>query len=295
MSSGPPEPSASGSNLAPPTCYRHPTRETYVRCTRCDRPICPECMHPASVGFQCPDDVRAGNAGARAARTTFGGRVSANAGAVTRVLLALNLVVFALTALSGGVSLGIGAGNSPLYGEFAMEPVSVALRGEYWRLLTATVLHYGVLHVAFNMFALYQLGPYLESLFGRVRFLAIYLVSGLGGPVAVLLLSNPLIDAAGASGGIFGLFGAYAVAFRRLGRDIGGIVGIVVVNFSLGLFLPGISLAGHLGGLLAGIAVTLPLAFLPARRPALQWAGVGGVVAALAVATALRVAQFQPF
>src|SRR5436305_5003692 len=132
------------------TCYRHPDRETGVRCARCDRPICPACMVPASVGFQCPECVSEGRRSVRPARTMYGGRVHSRAD-VTLALIGLNVFVFVLTAVSGA-GVASGSGRSSIYDHFALIPVQVA-HGEWWRLVSSMFLHYGIIHIAFNMWA----------------------------------------------------------------------------------------------------------------------------------------------
>src|SRR5688572_14838848 len=127
---------------AAPTCYRHPDRETYVRCTRCERPICPDCMRDAAVGFQCPECVAQGNKTVRQPRTTFGGRVTNDAAVVTKVLLALNIGIFVLQLATGG----------ELTDKYKSFGYAIALGDEYYRLLTAAFLHAGILHIAFNMY-----------------------------------------------------------------------------------------------------------------------------------------------
>src|SRR5205814_2241267 len=225
---------------AVPVCYRHPGRETYVRCTRCDRPICPDCMNEASVGHQCPECVREGRRTQRQRRTAFGGGVTGQHGYVTITLIALNVLValFAVasaqraTALVGQGFGGLVGSETPLHfwGAVIGAPVvnytdaqgnvvttvhGIA-SGEYYRLFTAMFLHFGLLHLLVNMWALWVLGRPLEALLGPARFLGLYLVSGLGGNVAVYLFSSPTGLSAGASTALFGLFAALFLVLRRL-------------------------------------------------------------------------------
>ncbi|MGH3656269.1 MAG: rhomboid family intramembrane serine protease, partial [Micromonosporaceae bacterium] len=154
--------------------------------------------------------------------------------------------------------------------------------GEYWRLFTSMFLHYGLLHLAVNMWALWILGQHLERILGPARFLTLYLLSGLGGSVAVYLFTEQNRPTAGASGAIFGLFAALFVVNRKLGLDNRGVIGLILINLSLGLFIPNISMTGHLGGLVIGGVVAFGLAYAPrSRRTAIQ------VVAATAVAVLL--------
>ena len=145
-------------------CYRHPDREANIRCQRCERPICPECMRDASVGFQCPSCVAEGRKSVRQARTIAGGAISVDAGRVSFVLIAINIAVF-LAQMAGGDPVAL-AGR--------MDTIAVA-NGEYWRLLTGEFLHAGPLHLGLNMFALYLFGPAAERALGTARFLASYL------------------------------------------------------------------------------------------------------------------------
>lgn len=253
MSGSPPRPE--------PTCYRHPDRITYVTCARCDRPICGEDQIPASVGFHCPEDVRAAHRGARAAKTAYGGRLGGR-GQVTRALVALNVGVFVLTLL-GGAALLLGEGSSPLYELFSMQPVTLRnsdgtvsegiVDGEYYRLLTSMFLHYGTLHLLLNMFALVQLGPELERVLGGWRFLALYLLTGLAGSATSYAFGPENVRAAGASGAIFGLAGAWLVLNRRRREDLGPILAFLVLGIAIA-FVPGLAIdwRAHLGGFVAG-------------------------------------------
>lgn len=288
-----------------PVCYRHPDRETYVRCTRCERPICPDDMVPASVGFQCPDDARAGAASVRRPTTTLGGRVTDNATAVTRTLVGLNVVVFLATAL-GGTSLGFGGGASPLYDRLALQAKTLpdgaggvvlgVVDGQYWRLLTATFLHFGVLHLLLNMLALFQLGEVLEPVLGRVRYLALYLLSGLAGTAASYAFGPVNQQAAGASGAIFGLFAAAYVIERRRGTGAASQYAVLLgINLVLTFSIPFIDVRGHLGGLVGGALAALVLVLVPRgpRRGLLQGAGLALLALVVVATVAARTLQLS--
>ncbi|MEP6853481.1 MAG: rhomboid family intramembrane serine protease [bacterium] len=279
-----------GEQAAVPVCYRHRDRETYIRCVRCDRPICPDCMNTASVGFQCPECVRAGNRSIRPARTTFGGRVSGRANAVTIGLIGCNLAVFLLAAATNARAL-TSAVPTTLHEQFALVGHDVA-RGEYYRLFTGAFLHYGPLHIAFNMYALWLFGQELERLYGRLRFLGLYFVSALGGSALAYLIINPGVPLAGASGAVFGLFGAYFVTARKIGLSTGGILALVAINLVLGFVIPGIGWQAHVGGLITGTAMAAVLAYAPRGRRGLlvQVAGTAVIVVLLCVVIALRTA-----
>ncbi|MEU5944372.1 rhomboid family intramembrane serine protease [Micromonospora sp. NPDC047465] len=291
-----------------PVCYRHPGRETYVRCTRCDRPICPDCMREASVGFQCPECVAEGRRSVRPARTVFGGGAAGRHGYVTKALIALNVLLMLLSiasdrggdaAVGGSGFGGLMGGSTPLtdWGAvlggaiFPDGTVGGIAEGEWYRLVTAMFLHYGVVHLLLNMWALWVLGRSLEASLGPLRFGVLYLVSGLGGNVAAYLFSEQNQLTAGASTSIFGLFAALVVIERRMGRDISQVLPILVINLVFTFTVPGISIPGHLGGLVVGGLVALVFAYAPrSRRTLVQFAGGAVVVAALLGLALIRTA-----
>jgi membrane associated rhomboid family serine protease len=267
-------------------------------------------MRAASVGFQCPDDVAAGARTTREARTAFGGRISGDTSKVTITLIALNVAVFFLgPLLAGGRELAVSFGNlaGPVLIDNAGTEGGVAA-GQYYRLLTAAFLHAGVFHLAMNMFALASLGPALESALGRVRYLALYLLSALGGSVLSFVLTDPrLRDLAagtavadflpgigqlgvGASGAIFGLFGAYYVVVRRLGGETRSIVILLAINLVITFTIPIIDWRAHLGGLLVGAAIAAVFAHVPRgpRRSQLQAAGCAAMLVLLVALVAAR-------
>jgi membrane associated rhomboid family serine protease len=273
-----------------PRCYRHPDRETWVSCTRCERPICPECLRPASVGFQCPQCVAAGNATVRRPTSPYGGRVAERPGLVSVVLGTLNVVAFGVTAATSPAGV-TGNTQSRLFDELVLVPLQVALDGEYWRLLGAAFLHIGLLHLVGNMLSLAVVGPALERLFGAWRFLAVYLAGALGGSVAVYLFGAPLGAVAGASGAIFGLFAATLLVVRRLGLDSRFVLLAIGFNFVVS-FRPGVSLLGHLGGFVAGGLVAAAMVYAPkASRTQLQILAVGGVLAIMVALVLFRTDQ----
>ncbi|MEU8259803.1 rhomboid family intramembrane serine protease [Micromonospora sp. NPDC048999] len=270
-----------------PVCYRHPDRETYIRCTRCDRPICPQCMREASVGHQCPECVNEGRRSVRPARTAFGGGVAGREGYVTKTLIALNVLVMLLSLASApNAGAVLFKGSTPLtdwgsvigLARFADGTIGGVADGQWYRLVTAMFLHYGVVHLLLNMWGLWVLGRALEAVLGPLRFLALYLIAGLGGNVAVYLFSAPNQPSAGASTAIFGLFAAIFVIMRRLGRDTSAIVPILVINLIFTFTVPNISVAGHLGGLVTGALIALVLAYAPRLRRNLFQAAGGAIL-----------------
>jgi membrane associated rhomboid family serine protease len=271
-----------------PHCYRHPDRETYISCQRCGRPICPDCMRQASVGFQCPQCVAEGRASTPRPRTVYGGRVRPSDNIATLTLIGINLVVYLLILLSGG-------GGSRLLNETVLFPVSVA-DGEWWRLLTATFVHVQFLHLFFNMFALWIFGPVLEGMLGRTRFVTLYLLSGLVGSVAVYWLSDPGVPTLGASGSIFGLLGAALVVSVRRGYDVSWLLGLLGINLVFTFVATNISWQGHLGGLVGGLAIGAAVAWAPRRfRTVVQVVVFAAILALCLLLIALRTAELAPF
>ncbi|MEV0828594.1 rhomboid family intramembrane serine protease [Nonomuraea rubra] len=280
MTSQPPSPPPQPEQPAEavPTCYRHPDRETWVRCQRCERPICPDCMRDAAVGFQCPECVAEGNKGIRQARSTFGGNV-VRTPFVSYALLIINVLVFGAQYLIG----------DRITGELAMWPAGVAVYGEYHRLITAAFVHGGVFHILFNCWALYVVGPYLERAFGHVRYVALYLISALGGSVLGLWLDPLGQPTVGASGAIFGLFGAVFVVGRKLNMDVRGIAVLIALNLAITFLVPGISWTGHVGGLITGSLLAGALAYAPKNSRTLwQVLAIAAVLVLLAVLVLVR-------
>ena len=248
-------------------------------------------MRPASVGHQCPECVSEGARTTRQARTVFGGRVTGDTSTVSIALVVANVAVFVLGLLLGPDSFRLQFANvtGPVLLAAGGEPAGVAT-GEYYRLITSTFLHAGVVHLLLNMFALAALGPQLETALGRLRFAVLYLLSALGGSAAGFLLAEPGQPSVGASGAIFGLFGAYYVVVRRLGGSTGQILGLLAVNLVITFALPFIDWRAHLGGLVTGALLAVVLAYAPRteRRTAVQAAGCGAVAALLVLLVVLR-------
>ncbi|WP_214467444.1 rhomboid family intramembrane serine protease [Microbacterium flavescens] len=270
-------------------CYRHPDRQSFVLCQRCLRTICPECQTPAAVGVICPECLRdqqksASPAQRKAERRWSRSRavtVSDTRPIVTYSIIGITLFVYLLTLIPG---IGSSLQQSLLYFAPALYP-ELTGRFEPWRLLTAALVHGSFFHVGLNMLALWMIGRSLEPLLGRWRFLTLYVLSALGGSVAVTLLSF-LTPVVGASGAIFGLFGALFVIGRHIGANIGGIAIILGVNLAIG-FIPGfnVSWQAHVGGLLTGLLVAFIFTRTRSRQQrALQ---VGLLVAVFAALVAL--------
>jgi membrane associated rhomboid family serine protease len=279
------DPSGSAPNpgASVPTCYRHPHRETYVSCSRCGRPACPDCLRSAAVGQQCVECVREGNRGTRRPAGVFGGRVTSGA-VVTWTLVGLNVVAYIVELVNQNTVITDGV----LVGHFPGTTIGVA-DGQWYRLITNAFLHeppgsgLGILHIAFNMWALIVVGPALERTLGRVRFLAVYLVSALAGSVLFYLLASPGNSALGASGAIFGLFGGWFVLSRRLRLDSRQIVMLIVLNLVISFAVPGIAWQGHLGGLIAGTALTAAFVYAPRQNRVLIQAGATAAMLAILI------------
>jgi len=280
-----------------PTCYRHPGRETYVSCVRCGRYACPDCMRSASVGQQCVDCIGQGAQGTRSARTVFGGRPAAGA-VVTWTLVAINVAVFLLTWVRPGILTDLEMLGYVTYGPGGT--LHGVAAGEWYRLITSAFLApatglngLGILDLLFNMWALIFVGPALEGFLGRLRFLSVYLLSAIGGAVMYYYLAPPYQFAAGASGAIYGLFGAWFVVSRRLRLDTRGIAMLIAINLAFGFFFANaIAWQDHIGGLLTGALLTAAYAYAPRRyRGVTQVLATAAVVAALVIAIAIRTGQ----
>jgi membrane associated rhomboid family serine protease len=269
------------------TCYRHPKRETGVSCSNCGRPICPDCMTSTSVGMRCPECAPGSS---RVQRATSA--VSPDTPLLTYILIGLCVIV-ELGVIAGGSDFaGGGLLASPLARDGALFGPAVAA-GDVWRLVTAGFLHSGLLHLGFNMLILWQLGTLLEPAIGRLRFGVIYFVSLLCGSFGALLMS-PNGFTVGASGAVFGLMAAAVVIMRSRGIDpmASGLPFWIGINLLITFTIPGISIGGHLGGLVGGAVVAFLLFELPQRArgiprqlPVLMAAAIG----VLAVAGSLAV------
>jgi membrane associated rhomboid family serine protease len=285
----PPDPQGQ-TEAAPPVCYRHPGRPTYVSCVRCGRPACPDCLRPAAVGHQCLDCIRTGNAGARQATGRFGGSVSSGA-RVTYSLIAINIVIYIIELAHQQLGfdwLMIGAGQT-----FRGGPLVGVAAGQWYRLITSMFLPppgsgLALLDIAFNMYVLFIVGPAIEKVLGGVRFLTVYLVSGVGGSILLYILV-PFEPAAGASGAIFGLFGAWFVLSRRLQVDSRQVLVLIAINLGLAFFIPQIAWQAHVGGLIAGGLLTAAYVYAPkANRAVLQVTATVAMIALFVVAVLVR-------
>lgn len=245
-------------------CYRHPDREAAIRCQRCNRTICPACMHEAAVGFQCPECVRAGQV--RQPKTIAGAALTSRLGRISLALIAINVVVFIAQLATGGTDSALFRRGAML-GLTAFDPSSGELLrgvadGAYWRLVTSAFLHSGILHIAFNMYALYLFGPFVERILGTTRFILAYLTMAVISSVFVYWLSDPLAVTIGASGAIFGLFGMALILLIRARQDVRMLLMLLAINAVISL-QGNISWQGHLGGFAAGVILGAVFAYVP--------------------------------
>lgn len=252
----------------PPTCPRHPDQITYVRCQRCNRPVCPQCQRPAAVGVQCVDCVAAQAKSTPRIRTIAGGRARGGKPYVTYTIIGLCLIMYAGQMMTRDVASNLMF--VPVLGQF-----------EPWRFLTTAFLHGSIPHIMFNMYALYIVGPMLEKALGVWRYVALYVLSAIGGSVAVTLFADPTSQAwitgtVGASGAVFGLFAALALTMRRVKRSETQILILIAINFAIGFILPAISWQAHLGGFLTGGLLGVIYLFSP-RKSRTMFAVVGTV------------------
>ncbi len=271
------------------SCYRHPDRETGVSCSRCERPICPDCMTPTSVGMRCPECA---SDKTKVRTPAFAARASSAARA-TMVLIAINVGVFVAQLLFGGGAASFDGGGR-LFADGALCGNAIgggglcggylpSDGGEWWRVVTSGFLHAGFIHLALNMFVLYVLGTFLEPAIGTPRFVAVYLVSLIAGGLGALLLSNPGQFTVGASGAIYGLFGATLLIARHRGLDqvVAQLGFWLVLNLVLTFGASSVlSLGGHLGGLAGGVIAGLVV--IAAERGIARRAGLGVELTALA-------------
>ncbi|HEV2374335.1 MAG TPA: rhomboid family intramembrane serine protease [Streptosporangiaceae bacterium] len=275
-----------------PTCYRHSGRETYLSCSRCGRPACPECLRSAPVGQHCVDCVKEGNRGARTPTAPFGGK-AVSGSVVTYTLVGLCVALYLVEWVYPPIvqdlwMLAAACANA----NGCAHPIGVAFGQEY-RLITSAFLHepgfsgFGPAHIIFNMWALLMVGPGLERVLGRWRFLALYLLSALGGSVLFYVLAPPNEPALGASGAIFGLFGAWFVLSRRLRVDARSIVFLIGLNLLITFTVAHIAWQDHVGGLLTGGLLTAAYVYAPRRNRTLVQVGATVVVVVVLVAAVL--------
>ena len=277
----------------PPTCYRHPDRETWVSCVRCGRHACPDCLRSAAVGQQCVECVHEGGRTTRRPTTVFGGRPARTA-VVTWTLIAVNVLLFLVELAKPSIANDWGLLGYATIGSGPMQGIAA---GQWYRLILSAFLPpatglggLGFIDIAFNLWALYAVGPSLEQLLGRGRFLVVYLLSALGGGVLFYLIAPQNVLALGASGAIFGLFGAWFVVSRRLQIDSRGILVLIGINLAFSFIYRGtIAWQDHVGGLIVGAAITAAFAYAPRKNRLVIQAGAAiAILVILVVIVVLR-------
>jgi membrane associated rhomboid family serine protease len=251
-----------------PFCAFHSDRRAGVVCQRCDKPICPACMHQASVGFHCPDCAKQGKQKVVRGKAAFGRNPSATP--LTFVLIAINIVVFVYE-----VSQGTSRGEYVVNIDYGLNADFISQNGEWYRIITAGFLHASLIHLGLNMWALYVLGPLVERSLGRLRFGIVYGAALIAGSAGALII-DPHALTVGASGAIYGLLGALVILFRNRGISVwqSGLGITILINAVITVAIPGISWGGHLGGFVGGLLVTLVLVEGPKyvrNRDALVW------------------------
>lgn len=263
-------------------CYRHPDRETLLSCSNCERPICTACMTTAAVGVRCPECARGGASATGAGVRRLRARAGSDTVLATGALVALNVIFYLAQAIQAGSLQD--ADLSSLVSDGAVYGPAIA-DGEWWRMVTGGFLHASIIHIGFNMYLLWILGGALERYAGAGRFLAIYFSAVLWGSVGALVLS-PDSPTIGASGGVFGLMAALYLLERQRGVALlGSSVGmLLLLNLGITFLLPGISIGGHIGGILGGAAAGFVLSgygrghLAYGRVGASGWAAVGGLI-----------------
>jgi membrane associated rhomboid family serine protease len=252
------------------TCYRHPDRLTGTHCTRCGRPVCSECMIEAPVGHHCPTCVKDDNKGRRPrnwrpATTQLGGPITPT----VKVLVALNVVIYLLT--SQHLDANIERFGQLGYALDSHGQLAGVAHGEYYRLITSAFLHLSIPHILLNMIALLIVGSPVEAAIGRVRFLTLYFLAALGGSVASYLFANPATLSVGASGAIFGLFGAFFIIARSRRADTSGILVLIGINLAFSFSDKLIDWRAHVGGLVIGLVVAGVFTLAERRLPNQKW------------------------
>lgn len=286
-----------GAAAAVELCYRHPSVQTGVHCTRCGRPICPDCMIPAPVGYQCPECVQLAR---REFRQGPGRRVRSAGITTTKVLLVTILAGFLLEVVVGGPNALQDPSGRTLIRLGALQPYLIA-NGQYWRLLTAIFLHAGLLHIAFNAYALWIFGTAIEDALGRTRFLLVFFVTGFLASATSYAFGPVEAVGVGASGAIFGVFGAFiAYNYRRrhlalAAANLRWAMMLILLNAVLAIGFAGIDWRAHVGGLVSGFAAGYAdEGFGPSRQRALvRVTGFAALVAIGVLLVVWRTGQIQ--
>ena len=269
----------------PATCYRHPDRPTGRRCTRCGKPACSDCLVQAAVGSHCRDCAKAAQPDVRTRAKFWSARQPAM---VTMALIAINALFFVYTIVLDPESLSGRLTEAQV--QLGLNEQFLRLDGEWYRLVTSGFMHFGLIHIGFNMYLLYMLGQMLEPALGRVKFLLVYLAGLLGGSAGSLLLDQQTAISAGASGAVFGLMGLAFVGYylngaNPLNTSIGS---LLMINLVITFLIPRISIGGHLGGAAAGAAMAL-VVMAPRHRAFPAWTGFAAPIAVATLSVVVAV------
>jgi membrane associated rhomboid family serine protease len=291
-----------GLTPAPPTieyCYRHPNTPTGVHCTRCARPICTECMIPAPVGYQCPECVQQARREFR--RGPGRPRLRVSRFSATKILLLALLAGFVLEVAKGGPNAFFQGPSLPKLIQLgAMQPWLIA-DGQYWRLFTAIFLHDGLIHIAFNAYALWLFGQFVDDAYGTRRFLLLFFLTGLLASVTSYVFSDPNTIAVGASGAVFGIFGAF-IAYHYRRRNLAASAAslrwamtMILLNAFLAFSFRTIDWRAHAGGLVAGLLAGYVLEGFGTRstRRVVAVAGIAAMVVLGVAAVVWRTHDLQ--
>lgn len=278
------QPPSAGPNFSPPSfqgCYRHPERMTGISCQRCHKPICGQCMNPASVGFQCPTCVSSDRAGTRAPRTSFGATIKPGGVSATKVLMGLLAAVWVVDLVSQRqlASRVLAMSNDGVY------------VGQFWRLVTAGFTSGSIFGVLMNMLVLWMAGRALESELGGWRFVTLYLAAGLGGATLYFCVGPAGGSTYGAYAAVIGLLAANAVGKRKQREDIRGDIGLLVllVLYNVLLGFDSLGWVSLIGGIVVGALVGVVLAYAPRRnRSVVQLVGLLGVILLCLVAVTAK-------
>ena len=281
------------SEFAPPVlprCYRHPNMPTGRSCTRCVRPACGDCLQAVTIGSQCPDCIKASRPPATVRAKDWNASQDT---LITRIIMALNVAVFVWVLIGDTSSAGFGSSISPREVELGLNKLLLSFNHEWYRLITSGFLHFGILHIAMNMYLLFQLGKLLEPPLGRLRYGLLYFACLLGGSLGVLVLEGSSTGLhGGASGAVFGLMGAAAIGMQRRGINIfqTGLGATLMINLLLTFTIHGISIGGNIGGIVMG-AICGSIMLPPPQQKQPPWLGyavptiaiIGSVIASVIV------------
>jgi membrane associated rhomboid family serine protease len=276
-----------GPDFSPPgfaPCYRHPERMTGISCQRCQRPICGECMNPASVGFQCPSCVASGRATVRAPRTAFGAILKPGGGNATKVVMAALAVEWVLNLVSRGL----------LDRLLVMSNEAIYL-GQFWRLITASLTSGSILGVLMNLLVLWIAGRAIEAEVGSWRFVALYAAAGLGGTTMLFVFGPVSSGGYGAASAVIGLLAANAIFKQKMRDDVRADIGLFVllILYSILIGFRSFGWLMLLGGVVVGALVGVVLAYAPRRnRSTVQVVGLLGVIMVCLLAVALKLTIF---